>query len=147
MVKKIAHIAVAVPSVDDAARFYSGRLGLKMTSKETVPGRKVTVGFIPVGETRIELVQPDSPDSPIARFLEQRGPGLQHICFEVDDVEAEFKRLTEAGVRMVDKTPQPGAHGTKVCFIHPHSTGGVLIELSEQPRKADGSRPTAGGQD
>src|SRR5512136_2184518 len=117
MIKKLSHIAVAVPNVDEAAKAYK-LLGLSMGGKETVPGRKVTVGFIPVGETRIELVQPTSPDSPIAKFLEQRGPGLQHICLEVDDIDAEFKRLTEAGVRMVDKSPQPGAHGSKVCFIH-----------------------------
>jgi methylmalonyl-CoA epimerase len=129
--KRLSHVAIAVPNVDEAARFYVEKLGLGMTGRETVPGRKVTVGFIQIGETRLELVQPDSPDSPIAKFLEQRGPGLQHICLEVEDIEAEFKRLTEAGVRMVDKSPQPGAHGTRVCFIHPSATGGVLIELSQ----------------
>lgn len=131
MAKRLSHVAIAVPNVDEAARFYVEKLGLGMTGRETVPGRKVTVGFIQIGETRLELVQPDSPDSPIAKFLEQRGPGLQHICLEVEDIEAEFKRLTEAGVRMVDKSPQPGAHGTRVCFIHPSATGGVLIELSQ----------------
>lgn len=135
MIKKLSHIAVAVPSIDEAAKAYE-LLGLKMASRETVPGRKVTVGFIPVGETRIELVQPTSPDSPIAKFLEQRGSGLQHICFEVDDARAEFDRLTAAGVRLIDKSPQPGAHGTLVFFIHPHSTGGVLIEVS-QPATQD----------
>jgi methylmalonyl-CoA/ethylmalonyl-CoA epimerase len=135
MIKKVSHIAVAVPDVDQAAKAYA-LLGLQMSGKETVPGRNVTVGFIPVGETRIELVQPDAPDSPIAKFLEQRGPGLQHICFEVDDADAEFKRLSEAGVRLIDKAPQPGAHGTRVFFIHPHSTGGVLIEISQPPAGA-----------
>ncbi len=134
MIKKVSHIAVAVPDIEQAAKAYA-LLGLTMTGKETVPGRKVTVGFIPIGETRIELVQPDSLDSPIAKFLEQRGPGLQHICFEVDDADAEFKRLSEAGVRIIDKSPQAGAHGTKVFFIHPHSTGGVLVEMSEPPRQ------------
>jgi methylmalonyl-CoA/ethylmalonyl-CoA epimerase len=134
MVKGLAHVAIAVPDVDEAAKFYEGKLGLKLSGKESVPGRKVTVGFIEVGNTRIELVQPDSPDSPIAKFLEQRGPGLQHICLEVDDIDAEFTRLKAAGVRMTDDAPRPGAHGTKVTFIHPSSTGGVLVELS-QPAK------------
>ncbi|MEO0081696.1 MAG: methylmalonyl-CoA epimerase [candidate division WOR-3 bacterium] len=133
MIRRIAHIAIAVPDVDMAAKFYEQQLGLKLEGRETVPHRKVTVGFIPVGETRIELVQPDSPDSPIAKFLSERGPGLQHICFEVDDAQAEFDRLARAGVRIIDKAPQAGAHGTKVFFIHPHSAGGVLIEISQPP--------------
>lgn len=131
MITRLAHVAVAVPAVDEAAQFYTEKLGLSLAGRETVPGRKVTVGFIPVGDTRIELVQPDSPDSPIAKFLEQRGPGLQHICFETDDAEAEFARLSAAGVRLIDKSPQPGAHGAKVFFIHPASTGGVLVEISQ----------------
>jgi len=123
MVKKVSHVAIAVRDIEAAARFYEEKLGLKLVGREDVAGSKVTVGFIPVGETRIELVQPAAPDSPIARFLETRGPGLQHICFEVDDV---------AGVKLIDKMPHPGAHGTMVGFIHPSATGGVLVELSEQ---------------
>lgn len=134
MVRRLSHVAIAVPSIDEAAKFYTERLGLQLTGKETVPGRKVTVGFIDVGNTRIELVQPDSPDSPIAKFLEQRGPGLQHICLEVDDIDGEFDRLKSAGVKMTDDAPRAGAHGTRVAFIHPHSTGGVLIELSQPPQ-------------
>jgi methylmalonyl-CoA epimerase len=132
MVKKVSHVAIAVHNVDEAARFYTEKLGLGVSGKEVVAGSKVRVGFIPVGETRIELVQPDSPDSPITKFLETRGPGLQHICFEVDDVAAELKRLDAAGVKLIDKVPHPGAHGTMVGFIHPAATGGVLVELSEQ---------------
>uniref|UniRef100_A0A7V3PTT8 Methylmalonyl-CoA epimerase n=1 Tax=candidate division WOR-3 bacterium TaxID=2052148 RepID=A0A7V3PTT8_UNCW3 len=132
MIKKIAHIAIAVNSVAEAAGFYAQQLGLKLTGKETVPHRKVTVGFIQLGETKIELVQPDAPDAPVARFLAERGPGLHHICFEVDDIEAEFQRLKDAGVRIVDPAPQPGADGTKAFFIHPKATGGVLIELSQK---------------
>ncbi len=132
MIKKVSHVAIAVPSVTDAAKFYSEKLGLAMTGRETVAGSKVAVGFIPVGETRIELVEPAAPDSTIARFLETRGPGLQHICFEVDDVAAELKRLDAAGVKLIDRVPHPGAHGTMVGFIHPSATGGVLVELSEQ---------------
>jgi methylmalonyl-CoA/ethylmalonyl-CoA epimerase len=133
VIRRLSHVAVAVRSIDEAAKFYEEQLGLKLTGRETVPGRQVTVGFIDVGNTRIELVQPDSPSSPIAKFLEKRGPGLQHICFEVDDIEAEFNRLREAGVRLTDDAPRNGAHGTRVVFIHPDSTGGVLIELSQPP--------------
>jgi len=132
MVRKVSHIAIAVPDIEQAAKFYEEKLGLRLVGREDVAGSKVTVGFIPVGETRIELVQPAAPDSPITKFLETRGPGLQHICFEVDDVAAELKRLDSAGVKLIDKVPHPGAHGTMVGFIHPASTGGVLVELSQQ---------------
>jgi methylmalonyl-CoA epimerase len=132
MVKKVSHVAIAVQNVEEAAKFYEERLGLKLVGRENVAGSKVTVGFMPVGDTRIELVQPAAPDSPIAKFLETRGPGLQHICFEVDDVAAELKRLDAAGVKLIDKVPHPGAHGTMVGFIHPSATGGVLVELSQQ---------------
>jgi methylmalonyl-CoA epimerase len=135
VVKKVSHVAIAVPNVEEAAKFYAEKLGLAMVGREDVAGSKVTVGFIPVGETRIELVQPAAPDSPIAKFLETRGPGLQHICFEVDDVAVELKRLDEAGVRLIDKMPHPGAHGTLVGFIHPSAAGGVLVELSQQMEK------------
>ena len=133
MVRKVNHIAVAVPDVEAAARFYTEQLGLELTGIETVASNKVKVGFIPVGDTRIELVQPDAPDSPIARFLEKRGPGLQHLCFEVDDIDAELKRLDEAGVQLINKTPIDGAHGCRVGFVHPKATGGVLVELSQPP--------------
>ena len=134
MIKKVSHIAVAVPDIDRAARFFIEKLGLVVSGRETVAGAKVKVGFIPVGETRLELVQPDSQDSPVTKFLETRGPGLQHICFEVDDVAAELKRLDAAGVRLIDKVPHLGAHGTMVGFIHPSATGGVLVELSQEMR-------------
>ncbi|MEO0069455.1 MAG: methylmalonyl-CoA epimerase [candidate division WOR-3 bacterium] len=132
MIKKVAHIAIAVNNVDDAAKFYTENLGLKMEGKENVPHRKVTVGFIQIGETKIEFVQPDASDAPVAKFLAERGPGLHHICFEVDDIDAEFRRLKDAGVKIIDPEPQKGAAGTKTFFIHPKSTNGVLIELSQR---------------
>jgi methylmalonyl-CoA/ethylmalonyl-CoA epimerase len=132
MINKVAHIAIAVNSVDEAARFYAEQLGLKLIGKETVPHRRVTVGFIQIGNTKVELVQPDTPDAPVAKFLAERGPGLHHICFEVDDIDAEFNRLKAAGVRIIDPEPQAGAGGTRAFFIHPKSTGGVLIELSQR---------------
>ncbi len=131
MVKRIAHVAVAVPALDAAAAFYTGLLGLRLSGRETVASQKVEVGFIPVGDSSVELVQPAAPDAPIARFLQKRGPGLHHICFEVDDIDSLCARLVAAGVKMIDQTPRPGAHGTRVAFVHPSSTGGVLVELSQ----------------
>jgi methylmalonyl-CoA/ethylmalonyl-CoA epimerase len=133
MIKKVHHIAIAVPDIEEAARFYERHLGLKMSGVESVPSNKVKAGFIPIGDTRIELVQPETPDSPVARFIDKHGPGFQHLCFEVDDVAAELARLDAAGVRLVNKAPADGAHGCKVGFIHPSATGGVLIELSQPP--------------
>jgi methylmalonyl-CoA/ethylmalonyl-CoA epimerase len=129
VVRRIAHIGVAVRSIDEAAKFYEERLGLKLARREAVPSQKVTVGFLPVGDTCIELVQPDSPDAPIAKFLATRGPGLHHICFEVADIDSTHAALVAAGTRLIDKTPRPGAHGTRV--VHPESTGGVLVELNQ----------------
>jgi methylmalonyl-CoA/ethylmalonyl-CoA epimerase len=130
VVRRIAHIGIAVRSIDEAAKSYE-RLGLRVTRRESVPSQKVTVGFLPIGDTCIELVQPDSPDSPIARFLETRGPGLHHICFEDADVATTLAELAAAGTRLIDKTPRPGAHDTRVAFIHPESAAGVLVELSQ----------------
>ncbi len=134
MIKKIDHIAIAVPNLEEAARFYEEKLGLKMVEKETLPERGVRVGFFQIGEAKIELVEPLSPDSPISKFLSERGAGLHHICFEVEDCEKELARLNQLGVRLIDQTPKPGAHGKKVGFIHPKGSGGVLIELSENPK-------------
>ncbi len=149
MIKRIDHIAIVVPNLEEAARFYEERLGLALTGKEEVPGRKVKVGFIQIGETRIELVEPTSSDSPIAKFLEERGAGLHHICFEVDDIKRELERLNAEGVRLVNTTPQEGAKGSKVGFIHPKGSGGVLIELSQHPTchgmsplSENGAKPT-----
>lgn len=131
MLKRLNHVSIAVSDLDKAAAFYVNQLGLELTGTEVVPSNKVTVGFLPIGGTTLELVQPDSPDSPISKFLDKHGPGLHHICFEVSDIVSELKRLDAAGVRLIDKTPRPGAHGTLVGFIHPQATGGVLIELCQ----------------
>ncbi len=133
MIRKINHVAIAVTNVEAAAEFYQKHLGLKLAGVERVPSNKVRVGFLPVGDGRIELVQPDSPDSPVAAFLEKRGPGIQHLCLEVDDIDAEFARLKAAGIRLLSEAPVPGAHGYRVAFVHPSSTGGVLLELSQPP--------------
>jgi methylmalonyl-CoA/ethylmalonyl-CoA epimerase len=137
MVRKINHIAIAVPDIEKAARFWKEHLGLEMSGRESVPTNKVEAGFIPIGESRIELVQPSSPDSPVAKFIEKRGPGIQHLCLEVDDIDAEVKRLRTSGVRLINETPVVGAHGYRVAFVHPAATGGVLLELSQPPAATD----------
>ena len=135
MLKKINHIAVAVNNVEEAAKFYENVLGLKLSGVEVVTAQKTKVGFFKIGESNIELVQPAQPDSPLVKFLETKGQGIHHICFEVEDVEAEVKAYLEKGATMVDQKPRPGAHHTKVAFVHPKSSSGVLIELCELPKK------------
>ncbi len=133
MVKRIDHIAIAVNDIDDVARFYTDTLKLDLSGVEVVTGQKAKVGFLKIGESNIELVQPASDDSPLVKFLETRGPGIHHICFEVEDIQKEVEELKKQGVRMIDETPRPGAHNTRVAFIHPKSSGGILIELNELP--------------
>jgi methylmalonyl-CoA/ethylmalonyl-CoA epimerase len=135
MVKRIDHIAIAVNDIDDVARFYTDTLKLDLSGVEVVTGQKAKVGFLKIGESNIELVQPASDDSPLVKFLETRGPGIHHICFEVEDIQKEVEELKKQGVRMIDETPRPGAHNTRVAFIHPKSSGGVLIELNELPQE------------
>ncbi|MFB3885319.1 MAG: methylmalonyl-CoA epimerase [Thermodesulfobacteriota bacterium] len=131
MLKKINHIAIAVNNLDEAAKFYQNVLGLNLSGVEVVAAQKTKVGFFKIAESNIELVQPSEPDSPLVKFLETKGQGIHHICFEVDDIEAEIKTLLEKGTTMVDQKPRPGAHDSKVAFIHPKSASGVLIELCE----------------
>jgi methylmalonyl-CoA/ethylmalonyl-CoA epimerase len=135
MLKKINHIAIAVNNIEEAAKFYQNVIGLNLSGIEVVKAQKTRVGFFKIGESNIELVQPSEPDSPVAKYLESKGQGIHHICFEVDDVEAEVKAFLEKGAAMVDQKPRPGAHDTKVAFVHPKSSNGVLIELCELPKK------------
>ena len=134
MLKKINHIAIAVNNIEEAAKFYQNVLGLNLTGVEVVTAQKTRVGFFKIGESNIELVQPAEPDSPLVKFLETKGPGIHHICFEVEDVEAEVKAYLEKGATLIDQKPRPGAHNTKVAFVHPKSSSGVLIELCELPK-------------
>ncbi len=133
MIKRIDHIAIAVNDMDEAARFYTDTLNLDLSGVEVVTEQKTRVGFLKIGGSNIELVQPASEDSPLVKFLETRGPGIHHICLEVDDIQKEVEELKKRGARMIDETPRPGAHNTRVAFIHPKSSGGVLIELNEFP--------------
>lgn len=131
MIKRIHHIAIAVADLDDATDRYADQLGLPPGSREDVTAARTRAQFFPVGESRIELVAPMGDDSPIGRHLERRGPGIHHICLEVDDLEGEVARMRAAGLRFVTDEIQAGAHGARVIFVHPGSTGGVLIELQQ----------------
>jgi methylmalonyl-CoA epimerase len=121
---------VAVPSIDGALEIYEA-LGLAEARREVVAGQKVTVAFLPVGESRVELLEPTSPDSPVAKFLEKRGGGIHHLCFAVDDIEKALADLSGKGFRLIHSSPVPGADGKRVAFLHPEAGGGVLIELAE----------------
>src|SRR5512136_1404366 len=134
MLKKINHIAIAVNNIEEAAKFYQSILGLNLTGVEVVTAQKTKVGFFKIGESNIELVQPAQSDSPLVKFLETKGQGIHHICFEVDDIETEVKGLLQNGATMVDQRPRPGAHDTKAVFVHPKSSDGVLIEICELPK-------------
>ena len=134
VVRGLHHVAIAVPSLAEARAAYETALGLSATEVEHVADQKVNVLVLHAGRQRIELVEPASPDSPISAFLAKRGGGLHHLAWSVDDVAAAIARLRASGVRMIDDAPRPGAHGTKIAFVHPKSTGGVLMELVEEPR-------------
>jgi len=134
MIKRIHHVAIAVENLDESAACWGeGGIGLPEEGREHVASQRTTVAMFPVGESRVELVAASDPTSPIARHLSKRGPGIHHLCFEVDDLRAEMARLKAAGLRFTSDEPTPGAHGSLVAFVHPKSTGGVLLELNEFP--------------
>ena len=130
-IKRINHIAIVVEDIDKALNFWSKTLGLELSHVEEVQDQKSLVAFLPTGESEVELVKPTSDDSGIARFLNKRGPGIHHICFEVDDIEAMLEQLVQQDIRLINETPMIGTGGKKIAFIHPESTHGVLIELYE----------------
>ena len=132
-IKRIDHIAIVVEDIDAALGFWRDILGLALDHIQEVPEQQSIVAFLPGGESEVELVKPTSGDSGVARFLQKRGSGMHHICFEVDDVKAFLVKLIEKGVRLINETPQIGADGKKIVFIHPESTNGVLVELYELP--------------
>jgi methylmalonyl-CoA/ethylmalonyl-CoA epimerase len=128
------HIGIAVANLDEALRFYRDALGLEVDTPEAVPSQHVRAHFIPAGESALELLEATDPESPIARYVARRGPGLHHITLRVDDIVAALARLKDRGVRLIDETPRPGAHGSLVAFIHPSSAHGVLVELKQAGR-------------
>jgi methylmalonyl-CoA/ethylmalonyl-CoA epimerase len=129
---RIDHVGIAVASIAEARRFWEA-LGLTVGDVEEVPAEGVRVAMLAIGESRIELLEPTRPDSPVAKFLAQRGPGIHHLCLASDDVAADDTRLRAAGVELLRPEPTLGAGGAKVQFVHPRSAGGVLVELSEEP--------------
>ncbi|WP_243290173.1 methylmalonyl-CoA epimerase [Bacillus sp. FJAT-47783] len=132
MVKKVDHIGIAVHNIEQALPFYTEKLGCKWMGEEIVQTQQVKVAFLDVGNTKIELLQPTTETSPIAKFLEKRGEGIHHIALGVADIEARIKEITEKGVQMIDQSPRKGAGGADIAFMHPKSTGGILFELCEK---------------
>ena len=132
---KINHLGIATKGIDEALKFWQDALGLENVHTEIVEDQKVRVAMLPIGETRIELLEPTSEDSPISKFLEKRGGGIHHIAVEVEDIEASLKKLKAEGVRLIDETPRIGAEGSLVAFVHPSSANGVLLELIQTIEK------------
>lgn len=131
MLTKINHLGIAVNSLSEAIPFYQDQLGMGFRGTEEVAEQKVRVAFLEIGESKIELLEPTSAESPIAKFLEKNGPGIHHIAYEVKDIAAAIAKLEEGGARMIDKEPRNGAHGAKIAFIHPKTSNGVLTELCQ----------------
>ena len=133
MIVGLDHIAVAVPDLAEAIRRFTEDLGLPLAGTEDVPSAQTRTAFLPLPATRIELVHPLEGQGPIQTFLDKRGGGLHHLCFRTDDLDADVARLRARGYRFTTDGPTPGAHGTRVIFVHPKSFGGVLVELAEHP--------------
>lgn len=131
MLKRIDHVAIAVRSIDDAVAAFEKLFGLKPAKIEEVPDQGVKAALIHIGDTEIEFIEPVNPDGGVAKFLESKGEGIHHICIEVDDTDAELKRLEGQGAKLIDKQGRKGLAG-KIGFIHPKSTNGVLIELAQK---------------
>jgi len=129
---KIDHLGVAIKSLQTAEKFWTDALGLVCEGSETVAEQGVTTAFFPVGDSEVELLQPAAADSPVAKFIENRGEGIHHIAFRVENIEAALAELKKKGVRLIDETPRIGAGGAKIAFLHPKATSGVLVELCER---------------
>jgi methylmalonyl-CoA/ethylmalonyl-CoA epimerase len=131
-VLKVDHIGIAVKSIEAAKVLYHDLLGLPHAGSETVAEQKVTTAFFPVGDTEVELLESTAPDGPIAKYLEKRGEGVQHIAFRVENIEEALAELKAKGVQLIDEKPRRGAGGAMIAFLHPKSTYGVLVELSQR---------------
>ncbi len=132
-VLRINHIGLATESIADALKVFGDGLGLAVSGEDEVPGDNVRVVFAPVGESRFEFLEPVGAEGPLHKFLEKRGPGIHHICLEVEDLSGMLQHLDALGIELIDREPRPGAHGTMVAFIHPKSANGILVELVEKP--------------
>ncbi len=129
---KIDHLGIAVNSIDDGKAFWSDVLGLVFEGAETVAEQKVTTAFFPVGESEVELLESTAPDGPVAKYIEKRGQGIQHVAFRVENIEEALAELKEKGVKLIDQEPRIGAGGAKIAFLHPKATNGVLVELCQR---------------
>lgn len=136
MFERLDHIGIAVKDLEAAVNTFVRGFGLEVTHRETVEEQQVDTAFLPVGETRLELLQSTSPDGPIGRFLTRRGEGIHHLCFAVPDIEQALKTCAEAGMELIDRVPRRGAHNKRIAFVHPRGTHGVLIELSQDDPQA-----------
>lgn len=134
MAEKINHIGIAVKVIDNHVPLYRDVMGMAFEGTEVVAEQKVRVAFFAIGESRIELLEPTAEDSPVARFLEKNGEGVHHIAYEVEDLEAALAGLRQQNIRLIDETPRCGAHATRIAFLHPKSTGGVLTELCQKAK-------------
>ncbi|HWP53610.1 MAG TPA: methylmalonyl-CoA epimerase [Pyrinomonadaceae bacterium] len=132
---KIDHIGIATDSIAEVATFYREALGLKIEEIEDVAEQKVRVAMLPIGESRIELLEPTTSDSPISKFLAKRGPGIHHMAIQVEDIRESLRKMKDEGARLIDEEPRTGAGGCLVAFVHPSSTGGVLVELVENQKR------------
>ncbi|ACN16327.1 glyoxalase/dioxygenase/bleomycin resistance family protein [Desulforapulum autotrophicum HRM2] len=129
---KIDHLGVAVKSIEDGKNFWSDVLGMSFAGSETVDAQKVTTAFFPVGESEVELLESTSDDGPVARYIEKKGEGIQHVAFRVENIEEALAELKAKGIRLIDETPRLGAGGAKIAFLHPKATSGVLVELCQR---------------
>jgi methylmalonyl-CoA/ethylmalonyl-CoA epimerase len=129
--EKIDHIGIAVASLEEALKFYRDQIGLDFMGTEVVDEQKVKVAFFPVGESKIELLESTDPDGPVGKFIAKKGEGIHHLSFRVSNIEEKLQQLQESGVLLIDKKPRYGAGGAKIAFLHPKSTGGILVELCE----------------
>ncbi|MEE4608913.1 MAG: methylmalonyl-CoA epimerase [Desulfobacteraceae bacterium] len=129
---KIDHLGIAVHSIEDGKKFWSDTLGLSFEGTETVAEQKVTTAFFPVGESEVELLESTAPDGPIAKYIEKKGTGIQHVALRVENIEEALAELKQKGIQLIDQSPRQGAGGAKIAFLHPKATGGVLVELCQR---------------
>src|SRR5512138_1591477 len=133
-VKQINHVAVVVDDMEKALMFWRDALGIELQELRDVPAEKSQVAFLPVGGSEVELVKPTTDDSGLAKYLEKRGPGMHHICLEVDDIEGMLAQLKAKGIQLINETPMQGIGGRRYAFVHPKAANGVMVELYELPR-------------
>ena len=132
-IQRIDHLAILVEDIEQATAFWRDGLGMNVAHQQEVPAEQARIAFLPVGDGEIELVQPTTPDSGLRRYLEKRGPGMHHVCLQVDDIEGMLAQIKAGGFELINETPRTAADGKKYAFIHPRSAGGVLVELYELP--------------